>query len=379
MHIASLIGLFTLASIATCETRRLLLGDADRGRNVFRSQQCATCHSVNREGGKIGPDLAQMAERGFTPCGMTAVLWNHAPAMWKTLEKTGTAQPKLTRQQAADLFIYFFAMRYFERPGDARRGERVFREQKCGQCHGINDSLGNGVVPVRDWQSPEHPIVLAQQMWSHPSDVWITLRPAATPFPHLTPEGLTDMLVYLRSVMGRHDSGYFMPGSPEEGRKLFVVKGCAACHEGNRSLEGRPTRYTLNDFSAAMWNHPQPALPERISVSTGEMRRLVGYLISAQFFEEHGNAGRGKLLFRKKRCVECHESPSGRVLERTAMAGRMTSYDMMAVLWNHGPAMNKTMGIRKINWPRFDGAEMADLTAYLHGYEFKRRAPVMLP
>jgi hypothetical protein len=24
-------------------------------------------------------------------------------------------------------------------------------------------------------------------------------------------------------------------------------------------------------------------------------------------------------------------------------------------------------------WPRFDGTEMADLTAYLHGLEFKRR------
>jgi cytochrome c2 len=378
IRIASLISLFTLAYSGTCATRQLLLGDAERGGEVFRSHGCIACHSVNRKGGGIGPDLAQMAERGFSPYSMTALLWNHAPAMWRTLDQKGFARPELTPQQAADLFVFFFAISYFEGPGDARRGERVFRTYKCGQCHGINDPVAAGVAPVRNWQSLDHPILLAQQMWNHSRDMGTTLGRTGIPFPRLTPLDLTDMLVYLRSVLGRRGVGSFMPGSPEEGRKLFVAKGCAACHRGDQAFEGRPTRYTLNDIAAAMWNHPRSALPDEASISLEEMRQLVGYLLSVQFFEERGNAERGRLLFGKKHCVACHENPSGQAPGRAAMAGRMTSFEMAAALWKHGPAMSEAMLQKKIRWPRFDGVDMADLTSYLHGYEFKRRQSMSL-
>ena len=55
------------------------------------------------------------------------------------------------------------------------------------------------------------------------------------------------------------------------------------------------------------------------------------------------------------------------------MAGRMTSYGMLSALWKHGPQMLNTMQQSGISWPRLDAQEMADLTAYLHGTEFKRR------
>ena len=221
--------------------------------------------------------------------------------------------------------------------------------------------------------------MLAQQMWNHSSDhMAMTSSPTRTPFPNLAPQDLMDMLVYLQSVQGRRQDGYFTPGSPEQGEKIFVTKGCAACHQGTQALEGRPTRYTLNDFAAAMWNHPQPPKPDAADISFEEMRRLVGYLVAIQFFEERGDPGRGKLLFERKRCVACHENPSGGALDRSTMAGRMTSFDMVAALWKHSPTMGQAMRRKKIRWPRLDGGEMADLTAYLHGYEFKRRQPLNL-
>ncbi|MBI4876033.1 MAG: hypothetical protein HY822_15460 [Acidobacteria bacterium] len=51
----------------------------------------------------------------------------------------------------------------------------------------------------------------------------------------------------------------------------------------------------------------------------------------------------------------------------------MTSCHMVAALWEHGPAMADRMKSKNIPWPRFSGTEMADLTASLHGLEFKRR------
>jgi len=366
IRIASLTSLLALASTATGMTRQLPLGDAKRGREAFLSQRCVACHSVNREGGTIGPDLAEMVERGFTPSEMAANLWNHAPAMWKALKQNRIAFPELSRQQAADLFVYFYSMRDFERPGDARRGERVFRSDNCEQCHGVRKDL----EPVQSWQSLDHPVLLALRMVRHPGNEVL---------PRQTAQGLTDMLAYLRSGVGRSDSAAFVPGSPEEGRKLFATKRCVACHQGGEALEGRPTRYTLNDLAAALWNHPRPALSDTPPISTEEMHRLAGYLLSIQFLNEHGDAASGELLFRKRRCVTCHENPSGQIPSRSEMAGSMTSYDLMAALWKHGPAMGEAMRQKKIAWPRFTGAEMADLGAYLHGYEFKRRPPLNLP
>jgi hypothetical protein len=53
----------------------------------------------------------------------------------------------------------------------------------------------------------------------------------------------------------------------------------------------------------------------------------------------------------------------------------MTSFDMVAALWKHGPVMLNRMRLKRISWPRFSGSEMADLTAYLHGLQLKQRRP----
>lgn len=55
------------------------------------------------------------------------------------------------------------------------------------------------------------------------------------------------------------------------------------------------------------------------------------------------------------------------------MTGRMTSQGLVAAIWKHGPEMMKMMQRRQIAWPHFTGPEMANLSAYLHGLELKRR------
>ena len=39
---------------------------------------------------------------------------------------------------------------------------------------------------------------------------------------------------------------------------------------------------------------------------------------------------------------------------------------MISVLWRHGPRMLDQMKTKGIEWPRFDGTQMADLIAYLN-------------
>jgi mono/diheme cytochrome c family protein len=141
------------------------------------------------------------------------------------------------------------------------------------------------------------------------------------------------------------------------------------------ALEARPTRYSLTDFAAAMWEHSFRTVPDPAPLTYEEMRRLVGYLVSTQFYEERGDLKQGKRVFASKHCGACHDDPSSGAPARSAMAGRMTSFDMVAALWKHGPVMLNRMRLKKISWPRFSGSEMADLAAYLHGSSLKQRRP----
>ena len=373
--------LFVIASGCTGfgATRSLLPGDAERGKDVFRTQNCGVCHSINGEGGKGAPDLGRDVERGFSPYVMAGLLWNHAPVMWAAMERNGIARPELSEQQAADLFVYFFAARYFEQPGDAKRGERVFLGKRCAECHGIGSVLREGIQPVAAWNSLADPIALAQQMWNHSREMKPALDRMEIPYPQFSAQELTDLLVYLRRTQEPGHTGGFSPSSVESGEELFALKGCAGCHRGALTLEARPTRYSLTDFAAAMWNHPFGTLHNPAPLSYEEMRRLVGYLVSAQFFEERGDLEQGKKIFARKHCGACHDDPSSGAPGRSVMAGRMTSFGMVAALWKHGPAMLNRMRLRRISWPRFSGSEMADLTAYLDGFRLKQRRPLMNP
>jgi cytochrome c2 len=360
------------ASPAPCATRSLPLGNAERGQELFRSLNCTACHSVNGAGGNKAPDLGRK-ERGFDPFHLAALVWNHAPRMWSAMASRGIALPAPGEQQSADLFVYLYAASYFEAPGNPRHGKQLFLMRRCGQCHGIDAAIRAGIKPVAEWDSPWDPVGLAQRMWNHSSDMARALDRAQVPYPLFTAQELTDVLAWLREARPRGQAATFAPASQESGRKLIESKGCAACHRGALSLEGHHTRYGLTDFAAAMWNHPFRTAHHQSPLDGEEMRRVLGYLVAAQFADERGDPEKGQRLFAAKRCNLCHDDPASGAPARAAMAGRMTSFGMVAALWKHGPAMLASMRQRNIAWPRFTGTEMADISAYLHGRQLRRR------
>ena len=375
-RISALLAMIAASCAGIAATRSLLPGDAGRGRELFRAYNCSYCHSINGEGGRSAPDLGGSVDRGFSPYVLAGLLWNHAPAMWAAMARKGIPRPALSEQQAADLFVYFFAARFFEQPGDARRGRRIFLEKRCGECHGIGSARREGILPAASWKSLADPIALAQQMWNHSRDMRAALDRMEIPYPRLSAQELADLLAYLRGALGQGRASEFSPAPASvAGPNLFASKGCAACHRGTLALEARPTRYGLTEFAASMWNHPSRTQSAPAQLSYDEMRELVGGLVSMQFFEEQGDPEQGRKVFAGKRCGACHDDASTGAPARSTMAGKMTSFDMVAALWMHGPTMLDRMRRSKIGWSRFRGSEMADLAAYLHGTEFRRRNP----
>ncbi len=359
-----------------------ILGDAQRGAELLRTEKCVSCHSIRGEGGTTAPDLGRTIGRDYTPSWMASVMWNHAPSMWAFMEKERIPKPHLTEAQAADLFAYFQSVRFFERPGDAGRGKQVFASKHCADCHGISSQVPGGGPSVASWQSVGAPILFAQQMWNHASQMEAAMRARHIRWPALTGQELTDLVVYVQNLpQTRGRVAKFSLGPAGNGEALFKEKGCTTCHTGRLAIEKHPTNGTLTDFAASMWQHaPQMWEYQRKTGSSppklerDEMRQIVAYLWYKQVFAEPGNPAHGRQVFAKKSCGVCHNDPSsGAPNLKQALAARhapLRPYSMASVLWLHGPAMLEKMKKMNRPWPRFAKSEMVDLVAYLNSPDF---------
>jgi mono/diheme cytochrome c family protein len=128
--------------------------EASRGPAVLKEQGCTNCHAIGSQGSTVSAAaLGRTLNREYSPAGLTATLWNHAPQMWSEMGAKGVQVPKVSEQEAANLFGYFGSLRYFEPMGEASRGARLFRSKNCTGCHAITGQGGGAALPVSQWQS----------------------------------------------------------------------------------------------------------------------------------------------------------------------------------------------------------------------------------
>jgi mono/diheme cytochrome c family protein len=340
--------------------------DSVRGEKLFESQGCVQCHKLKGVGGSTASDLGRLLDRAYTPADLASTMWNHAPTMWKAIRENAYKVGDVDLQASADLFAAFYSARYFEMPGDAARGKRLFTEKSCAHCHGLSASPNPRAQPVKDWQTISDPVALVAAMWNHSPDMWSELSKKKLPWPNLTSQDLSDLLVYLRNISptARGAASVFRITAGENGAQLFESKGCVACHKTDRQAQGPPL--TLTAVAASMWNHASFLHLEPPHLDTSEMREVVSHYWANQFFESMGNPAAGRRIFNAKHCVDCHSgSGPGPVL--TEKPGSWNGISMVSALWRHGPAMLGEMNRRKVAWPVFKSGEMADLIAYLAG------------
>lgn len=339
-------------------------GDARRGEQLFQSEQCVQCHSFQGKGGSTAPDLAKRIDRNYTPSVMASLMWNHAPAMWGAMKKQGIVKSQMTPDVAADLFAYFLSARFFERPGDAGRGKQIFAARHCAECHGIATPTAGGGPAVAKWDSLADPLVLAQQMWNHGPKMREAFAQRKFPWTPITGQELTDILVYLQNLPEtREVVRHFEVPPAGDASKLFESKGCVKCHSGATGLEHLLKNQTLTEVAAEMWNH-QPEMKGPVpSMTPDEMRQIVGYIWTRQYFTGTGNAANGKKVFSSKNCATCHNDPSSGAPKLTKGQSDIT---MVAALWEHGPRMLDVMKAKKLEWPKFTADQMSDLIAYLN-------------
>jgi mono/diheme cytochrome c family protein len=332
--------------------------DARRGAEFFQQSKCTDCHAPGSP-----RDLARRLDRDYTPAALASRIWNHAPTMMGEMRRQGITPPSVSDQQAADLFAFFYSRRYFERPGDAARGKRVFAEKGCAGCHNLT---GAGTGPAVDtWGSLTDPVALVGAMWNHAPKMKATIEGKGGKWPEMTAQEMSDLLVYLQNQPeARKASVEFLLPPVESGKPLFD-EHCGGCHKGAAALENKLKDETLTDVAVAMWNHAPLMRQSAAAIPPEDMRKIVGYAWASQFLHPHGNAERGKRVFEGKKCSSCHGQAGSGAPNLANLPKPFSPMNLVSVVFDHGPRMQERMKATGVQWPSLTPNEVADLSAYL--------------
>jgi cytochrome c2 len=278
-------------------------GEAIRGKRLFSSKKCDTCHSLTAKAGvDEGPPVADWA--GLSDPELWAIqLWNHSSAMESAMVERGMDWPEFTEQEMVDLLLYLQNLPYtrghrrqldFSSP---RAAQTMFRTEACATCHSttVNTSKARG------------PSIEKAMIVGEPSG-----KGSRNDFDTIT--GFT-------AAMWNH--------APK-------------------------SRIQASDMRA-----------RTETLSADEMGDLISNVYFSGGFEEEGDPVKGGRLFVKKGCQSCHrDAVAGeRPIESD---GRFSAAHMASAVWSHGPEMIEEMQKTGLKWPTISGRDMADLIAFLN-------------
>lgn len=278
-----------------------------------------------------------------------------------------------------------------EFPKNPLRGQLVFEEKGCIECHAIG---GYGGTEGPDLSRDHYfgsVLEIASVIWNHTPQMNRKFRQLRMNRPLLTPGEMQDLLGFLYYLRYLDQ-----PGSVARGKQLLESKRCISCHKvaGSGGDVG-PDFEQIQQFASpvymvqAMWNHG-PDMQAQIEKHGIEYPNLTGEdIVNISAYTRQaaiggptirmspGDPSNGKVVFKEKKCNQCHLAESkGRIIapDLSKIELKKGVTEIAGLMWNHGPMMMKFMKKEAIAWPTFKGNEMADLIAYLYflGYTDKQ-------
>ena len=373
------------SKVAIEAKEKTLAGDAEIGWKLFREKNCIRCHAVWGQGADVGPDLGRTRTLGNVTAGQLAgMMWNHVPRMLEKMEEGGIQLTPISPEEMSHLFAFLLFIRYADEPGDPAEGKRVLVRNGCETCHAIDAQGGNVGPDLSEWARFVNPVVWAQKMWAHASEMKDTMARMGIAWPQFTGNDLNNMVAYIRSRAAGERKEYIEPGSAARGKELFEARGCASCHNLGTSggvgpdLQRTELPETLSGIASRMWNHAPKMLEEARrrgghemteDLTPQDMADIITYVLARRYFLSQGDPKAGWKVFFAKQCVTCHGIAEwgGNIGPKLdALKGNASPVLMAHVMWRYGPEMLTQMTERGIPWPNFEGSQMADLIAFLN-------------
>ena len=186
-----------LTESATEKSRKVFLGvgNTENGRKIFTDKGCIKCHAIFGKGGKEAPDLGKTVSHANVTSLITQ-MWNHAGTMRETFARKKLSWPYFHETEMNDLIVFLYSLNYEDKSGDAAKGERIFRDNRCADCHFNTDADKQKIVG--DIKSA-NAILFATHLWNHIPAMEAAMVTQAVPWPEMSGQDLRDVLAYLRS------------------------------------------------------------------------------------------------------------------------------------------------------------------------------------
>jgi nitric oxide reductase subunit C len=369
---------------AQSQNASALPDDPLAGRQVFIEKGCPKCHAIWGEGGSLGPDLGKVGV-WRSVMELAGVLWNHSPAMIEKMRERRIARPTINTEEMANLAAFLYFLNYFDQPGDASKGEGLFSQKGCVECHAVGGRGGNVGPALDSYKHFASPLFLARSMWTHNVAMARTMAGKDIPRPEFADGELANIFAYIQEASSEPGSKrtYMVPGSPARGEKVFKDKGCARCHAIDGSggqigpdLGREELHRSVTEIAGLMWNH-EPRMWTKMQAmgiplpqfSNQELSDLIAYIFFLQYFDPPGDVVKGQGLYMDKGCILCHYTPRGaekRLAPDLSRSPALASpLALSSAMWNHAPAMETQIRERGLPWPRFREGEVRDLVEYL--------------
>ena len=172
------------------------VGNVENGQKVFTDKGCIQCHAIFGKGGKDGPDLGKTVSQANVTILITR-LWNHAGQMRERFQQKKLQWPFFHETEMNDLIVFLYSLNYEDKPGDPGKGEKVFAQNKCFDCHFKTDADKKKIVG--DLKSADA-ILFATQLWNHIPKMEAAMVTQAVPWPEMTGQQLRDVLAFIQSL-----------------------------------------------------------------------------------------------------------------------------------------------------------------------------------
>src|SRR5512139_2903470 len=252
-----------LISISSLAYVQPLPENPTKGSRLFVSKGCVRCHAFKGEGGKVGPDFGRV-DLGNTQLEMAAKLWNHIPSMNVGIERAKMAKPPLTGQEFTEISAYLYFLKFFDELGDATRGRSIFNEKGCSLCHPLSGKGKEGEPGLDQFPQNISPVFLTQSIWNHGPVMIAHMVALGVKWQTFEGTEMMDLLEYIKlNAKGGKETAFITPGSPREGKRVFMAKGCIKCHairgEGGKEAADLGKRAktfykSLTQIASSMWN-----------------------------------------------------------------------------------------------------------------------------
>ncbi len=174
-EISNLMAFLRDASTDTTSVRVFMQpGNPQIGEKLFQKKKCTTCHLVFGTGTRVGPDLTQSTfHKSVTS--IAAIMWNHGPSIWEKMEETNLGIPTFEGNEMADLTAYLYFLRFFEKETSISKGELLFTQKGCRNCHHFGPASVEGSRTLSSGDSGRSKIGVAADMWNHAEEMSRTM------------------------------------------------------------------------------------------------------------------------------------------------------------------------------------------------------------